>query len=55
MTGTRTTNPAGSPVLRRPESESADPPDSEFDRFRKLAAKLAKVPKTELDEKLKKG
>jgi hypothetical protein len=55
MTGTNTTNLAGSPILTRPEPTSEETPASEFDRFKSFAARLVKVPKSEVDEKRKKS
>lgn len=59
MTGKHTINPAGSPLVGpmtgpvpSNQRESADKPE-EFQRFEELAGKLARVPKSELDEKRK--
>jgi hypothetical protein len=58
MTGN--SNPVGNPVITQAhesisEAGSQKPADSEFDRFKGLASKLAQVPKAEVDEKRKKS
>lgn len=50
-----TYNPLGSPLIERtptPKDHSANP---EHDKFENLAGKILRVPKSELDEKLKEG
>jgi hypothetical protein len=50
MSGSKTSNPAGSPKLVFREQEG-QPVPGEFKRFEDLSRKLVSVPKRELDEK----